>query len=47
MFKHIKNMTSKETIEETARTVIDKNKYKQSGIMGVIPFPYFGNNFYP
>ena len=27
--------------------IIDKNKYKQSGIMGVIPFPFFGNNFYP
>ena len=27
--------------------IIDKNKYKQSGIMGVFPFPFFGNNFYP
>jgi hypothetical protein len=27
--------------------VIDKNKIKQMGTMGVIPFPFFGNNFHP
>jgi len=26
---------------------IDENQYKQIGIMGILPFPVFGNNFYP
>ena len=26
---------------------IDENQYKQIGIMGILPFPAFGNNFYP
>ena len=26
---------------------INKNKYKQIGIMATLPFPVFGNNFYP
>ena len=31
----------------TDNYIIDKNKYKQAGIMGVLPLPFFGNNFYP
>ena len=26
---------------------INDRKYKQIGIMGILPFPLFGNNFYP
>ena len=26
---------------------INDNKYKQIGFMGILPFPAFGNNFYP